>query len=188
MQTEQLMNTKPPSYTSQYSMDSNNSENIANSPLVPPPPKISSNTQPFQSKENFLPPPFIPAPKKYPSNINFKNPQALRNIQNQTFISNNYQQNGHHQHENIMNHGEIENFKNFYPNQFPNSLNLNPAIYQNLVPNEFKQNMNFSDFQKFQMKLPQTSLNEEYNGLIENVMNDPVALSQLAMNNEKLRL
>ena len=187
MQTEQLMNTKPPSYTSQYSMDSNNSENKANSPIVPPP-KISSNTQPFLAKENFLPPPFIPAPKKYPSNINFKNSQAPRNIQHQTFISNNYQQNGHHQHENIMNHGEIENFKNFYPNQFPNGLNLNPAIYQNLISNELKQSMNFSDFQKFQMKLQQTPLNEEYNGLIENVMNDPVALSQLAMNNEKLRL
>ena len=169
-------------------MDSNNSENKTNNlhPIIKQP---IYNTQPFQSKEN-LPPPFIPGQKNYPPNNILRNNQGSRSYPNQNFS--NFQQNGQ-LNENIGNvNREVETSKNFYMSQFintPNMPGLNfipPAMYQN-----FRPNVNLAEFQKFQMKLQQTPMNGEINGLIENAMNDPITYSQLAMhnmNNEKLRL
>jgi hypothetical protein len=103
------------------------------------------------------------------------------------------QQNGHQNENSVNNSIENESFRNFFINQFPNipnmpGGNLHPTMYQNYRPNDLKQKMSFAEFQKFQMKFQHMPLNGEVNGLIENVMNDPVTLTQLAMNNEKLRL
>ena len=90
IQAEILLNTKPQSqnYTSQYSVDSNNSENKTNNlyPIIKQP---IYNTQPFQSKEN-LPPPFIPGQKNYPPNNILRNNQGSRSYPNQNFS--NFQQ------------------------------------------------------------------------------------------------
>lgn len=85
------------------------------------------------------------------------------------------------------NQNHFENFnmqQNFNNSQYPNGaktgMNGNEMFYNHQNPVMF-QNM---EFQKLYM---QAALNGD-RGLIENLMNDPISLTQIAINNEKLKL
>ena len=163
---------------------------------------IKSNSQPlpagFQAKESFVPPAFFATQKSFNPQPEHDTPSSNNNTSNlQSFNGNRHftsakpnflgkqfqQQNGFQSYENV-------NLANANHDSYPQNSSGSPFVAQanggNASPFAFP-NMNMAEIQKLQMQLQNSPINGEFNGLLENAMNDPASFSQLAMNNEKLR-
>ncbi len=146
-----------------------------NSPLFKAsPPQIP---MPLPPRENFvMPPGFFPTQKSIDVT---QEPSPMKRNNYQKSFQNGYQQ----CNDNISLNNNNDNFnsKNIHYQHNSPSSPFSPQ-----APFMF-QNMNFNEFQKLQMQLQQPPTNGEFNDVLDNVINDSAGLSQISINNEKLR-